>query len=65
MVLLKDGVLISSSCYSTHSPARHIKVVWGDSIYQIANGDSYPEGICLAAVALPEFLRQHPECKAT
>ncbi len=46
------------------SPARKIKVVWGDSIYQIANGDSYPEGICLAALA-HEFLRQHPECKAT
>ena len=32
--------------------------------YNLAIADTYPESICLAALALPEFLRRHPECAA-
>jgi hypothetical protein len=32
--------------------------------YRIAEGDNYPEAICRAAQALPEFLKKHPECAA-
>jgi hypothetical protein len=32
--------------------------------YRIAEGDNYPEAIFRAALALPEFLKQHPECAA-
>jgi hypothetical protein len=33
--------------------------------YTLVNAaSSYPEAISLAALALPEFLRRHPECAA-
>jgi hypothetical protein len=61
---LADGVLLDSSGYVGDSPARHVDVVRGEFSYQIAGGDNYPEAICLAALALSEFLKQHPECAA-
>jgi len=61
---LADGVLLASTGYVGDSPARHIDVVRGEFSYRIADGDNYPEAICLAALALPEFLKQHPECTA-
>jgi hypothetical protein len=61
---LAAAVFMASTGYSTHSPARRIDVVSGKSIYLLANGDNYPKAICLAALALPEFLKQHPECVA-
>jgi hypothetical protein len=30
--------------------------------HELAIADTYPQSICLAALALPEFLRRHPEC---
>lgn len=61
---LAAGVLLASTGYVGDSPARHIEVVRGEFNYRIADGDNYPEAICLAALALPEFLKQHPECAA-
>jgi hypothetical protein len=61
---LADGVLLDSSGYVGDSPARRVDVVRGEFSYRIAVGDNYPEAICLAALALPEFLKQHPECAA-
>jgi hypothetical protein len=61
---LADGVLLDSSGYVGDSPARHVDVVRGEFSHRIAEGDNYPEAICLAALALPEFLKQHPECAA-
>jgi hypothetical protein len=46
----------------TNLPAQRVEVVKGRSVYPLATADSYPEAISLAALALPEFLRQHPEC---
>jgi hypothetical protein len=61
---LADGVLLGSSGYVGDSPARHVDVVRGEFSYRIADGDTYPEAVCLAALALPGFLKQHPECAA-
>jgi hypothetical protein len=61
---LNAAVLLDSTGYAGDSPARHINVVRGEFSYQIADGDNYQEAICLAALALPEFLKQHPECAA-
>jgi hypothetical protein len=59
---LAADVILASTGYVGDSPARHIDVVRGEFTYPIADGDTYPEAICLAAIALPEFLSQHPEC---
>lgn len=61
---LANSVLLDSTGYVGDSPARHIDVVMGEFSHRIADGDNYSEAICLAALALPEFLRQHPECAA-
>jgi len=61
---LADTAILASTGYVGDSPARHIDVVRGEFSHRIADGDNYPEAICLAALALPEFLKQHPECAA-
>lgn len=44
------------------SGARDVNVITGESHYHIASGSTYQEAICRAALALPAFLDQHPEC---
>jgi hypothetical protein len=61
---LADTVFVGSRGYVGGSPARHIDVVRGEFSYRLADGDNYQEAICLAALALPELLNQHPECAA-
>lgn len=61
---LADSVILASTGFSITSPARRVEVVKGKFIYPLVAADSYPEAICLAALALPEFLKQHPECAA-
>jgi hypothetical protein len=60
--LLADDVTLASTGFSIDSPAQRVEVVKGSSVYPLATADSYPEAIYLAALALPEFLRQRPEC---
>jgi hypothetical protein len=48
-----------------HSLTRQVLILQGENIYTLVNADSYPESICLAALALPHFLQQHPECAAS
>jgi len=61
---LANDVLLSSTGYVGGTLARQVEVVRGEFTYQLADGDTYSEALCLAAIALPEFLRQHPECAA-
>jgi hypothetical protein len=61
---LAADVILASTGSVGDAPARHIDVVRGEFSYRIADGDSYPEAICWAAIALPELLSQHPECAA-
>ena len=53
-----------STWVGTSSPSRQAQVVCGQITYTLAAADNYPESVCLAALALPEFLKDHPECAA-
>jgi hypothetical protein len=61
---LAATAFLGSQGYVGGALARHIYVVRGEFNYPIADGDTYSEAICLAALALPEFLKRHPECAA-
>jgi hypothetical protein len=43
---------------------REISIFHKRRTDKLATAPSYIEAICLAALALPEFLKQHPECAA-
>jgi hypothetical protein len=47
-----------------YSSARQVLILHGELIYTLVTADSYPESICLAALALPRFLKEHPECSS-
>jgi hypothetical protein len=50
---------------SDHSSVREVVIFHERETYTlVAAAISYPEAMTLAALALPEFLRQHPECAA-
>ena len=53
------GVFVISTWVGTDSLFRQARVVCGQVVYELAYADNYPESI-----ALPEFLKQHPECAA-
>jgi hypothetical protein len=46
------------------SSSRRIEVKRGELTYRLADGANFPEAICVAALAMPDFLKQHPECAA-
>ena len=43
---------------------RHVSVACKSSEKTLAHGDTYAEAVCLAALALPQFLIENPECAA-
>jgi hypothetical protein len=53
-----------STVVPNRRPARCGMVVGSERAYNLAIAETYPESICLATLALPEFLRRHPECAA-
>ena len=61
---LSKGSGLYSSGITAISRSRKIEVKRGESRYRLADGPNFPESICRAALALPEFLRRHPECAA-
>jgi hypothetical protein len=61
---LSKGSGLYSSGLTAISRSRKIEVRRGESSYRLADGPSFAESICRAALALPEFLSQHPECAA-
>jgi hypothetical protein len=61
---LTVGVLAVSTSASSHSSARRVFILHGERIYPLGAAGNYPESICLAALALPQFLEEHPECAA-
>jgi hypothetical protein len=61
--LAKDVFLVSMITTS-HSSARQVLIFHGDHEYLLVVADNYPEAICLAALALPRLLKDHPECAA-
>ena len=61
---LADGVYLGSRVVVPLSLDREL-LIWNmDQEYQLVTASNYIEGISLAALALPEFLREHPECAA-
>ena len=61
-LLATHGGVNGGASYDTHRKVLVIgNNIEGDNVYEIASGDTYAEAICLAAAALPEFLKQHPE----
>jgi hypothetical protein len=61
---LAKNVYLCSSFVAKHASAREIVVSHLDQEYQLVIALNYIEAVCLAALALPEFLKQHPECAA-
>ena len=61
---LTVGASAVSMSASSHSSARRVLILYGERIYPLGVADNYPESICLAALALPQFLEEHPECAA-
>jgi hypothetical protein len=47
-----------------YSSAREILIFHEGETYKLDIASSYMEAISLAALAMPEFLSQHPECAA-
>jgi hypothetical protein len=61
---LSDGVYLISEIASDHSLILDVVIFHEYQIYKLVTAPNYIEAISLAALALPEFLRQHPECAA-
>jgi hypothetical protein len=59
--LAKDLFLSSANFIGDSSECR-VELVQGPSSYTLATAANPPEAMWMAALALPEFLRQHPEC---
>jgi hypothetical protein len=61
--LAKDVFLVSRIPF-VRSWGREVVIVHTHQEYKLAAAPTYIAAISLAALALPEFLRQHPECAA-
>jgi hypothetical protein len=62
---LARDVFLVSRIVSDHSLIREVLIFHDFETYTlVTDAVSYPEAISLAALALPEFLRRHPECAA-
>jgi hypothetical protein len=62
---LAKQTFMVSRMVSDHSSVREVVIFHERETYTlVAAAISYPEAMTLAALALPEFLRQHPECAA-
>jgi hypothetical protein len=61
---LAGDAFVVSTCASGHSSARRVLISHGERLYPLGAADNYPESICLAALALHQFLEEHPECAA-
>jgi hypothetical protein len=61
---LAKGVYLISEIAFDHSLIREVVIFHGRQIYKLVTAPNFIEAIFLAALALPEFLRQHPECAA-
>ena len=61
---LAKGVYLISEIALDHSLDREVVIFHGYQIYKLITARDFIEAVLLAASALPEFLRQHPECAA-
>jgi hypothetical protein len=61
---LAEGAYLVTEVASDHSLTREVVIFHIDQVHNLGAAPNYIEAITLAALALPEFLRQHPECAA-
>jgi hypothetical protein len=61
---LARGAHMISTVVASYSSARRVLILSWDREYPLITADNYPEAICQAALALSEFLKEHPECAA-
>jgi len=61
---LVEGAYLVSEVASDHSLTREVVIFHIDQVHNLGAAPNYIEAVLLAASALPEFLRQHPECAA-
>lgn len=61
---LAKGAGLYSTGLTAISRSRKIEVKRGGFTYRLADGANFSEAICLAALAMPQFLKRHPECAA-
>ena len=59
---LAPGVVILFQIPKINQPAREAQLVCGNYSHTLASGQNLNEAICHAALALPGFLQQYPEC---
>ncbi len=59
---LANGVFLVSEKVSDRSGARQVLIFHTHETYKLATAATYIEAISLTGLALPEFLRWHPEC---
>ena len=43
-------------------PGREVSVGLGNQRHTLAIGNDFSDALCKAALALPDFLKSHPEC---
>jgi hypothetical protein len=60
--LAEDASLFVRLVQHDSQPTREVWVACRGTEWQLAAGSTLAAAFCLAAVMLPEFLRQHPEC---
>jgi hypothetical protein len=61
---LAKGAYLVSEIPGKHSWTREVMIFFDGETYKLADAANYIEAISLAALALPEFLKEHPECAA-
>jgi hypothetical protein len=62
--LAKDVFLLPRMPPERLSWTREVVIFYGHQTYRLVTASNYIEAINLAALALPEVLRRHPECAA-
>jgi len=60
--LAADATLFSRLVRGDPWRARAVCVACKGTEWQLASGETLSSAFCQAAISLPEFLRQHPEC---
>ena len=61
---LATDLFLSAANFTGDSAISRVEVIHGANNYLLATAGNTTEAMCLAALALPEFLLQHPECAA-
>ena len=59
---LANGVRLDFHHYIKGQPECEARLTWGEQERVLDFGQTLADAICNAALALPDFLKAHPEC---